>query len=333
MFQCRYAGPARGQHYEQWREEFCRRWLDADFQALDGDRLVNEFSGTDLGPLGVCTFRGTPLHTTRRDDLTQQARGFIYVLVASEARLQTHQRGRSSDLNVGQMALISAAEPCRVLQSRGSRWSIRIPRRLLNNVCRDVDDRLARAVTADRELTKLLLHQVETAHRFGSRLDAQANNAMAQHVLDLVALCLGANRDAMHTARQRGLAAARLDSIKADILRHIGTTGLRLEQVAARHRVSARYIQHLFARDGTSFTSFLLEERLRLAHRLLRDPGNLWRKVSDIASAAGFPDVSYFNRAFKARFGITPRDARVFATPDSTADDAVPPFTPTAFIS
>ena len=166
MFQCRYAGPPRGQHYEQWREEFCRRWLDADFQALQGDHLVNEFSGSDLGPLGVCTFRGTPLHTAWRDDLAQQARGFMYFLVASEARLQTHQRGRSSERNVGQMALISAAEPCRVLQTSGGRWSIRIPRKLLNDLCRDVDDRLARAVTADRALTKLLLHQLETAHRF-----------------------------------------------------------------------------------------------------------------------------------------------------------------------
>jgi AraC-like DNA-binding protein len=34
------------------------------------------------------------------------------------------------------------------------------------------------------------------------------------------------------------------------------------------------------------------------------------RKVSDIAHLTGFNDVSYFHRAFRRRFGLTPGDAR-----------------------
>ena len=85
---------------------------------------------------------------------------------------------------------------------------------------------------------------------------------------------------------------------------------LCLERLASRHHVSARYIQHLFERAGTSFTSFVLEQRLALAYRLLRDPTHAWRKVSDIAMSAGFVDISYFNRSFKARYAVTPRDIR-----------------------
>ncbi|MBP0112132.1 protein of unknown function [Bradyrhizobium vignae] len=32
--------------------------------------------------------------------------------------------------------------------------------------------------------------------------------------------------------------------------------------------------------------------------------------MSDIALVAGFSDVSYFNRLFRARFGDTPREVR-----------------------
>jgi AraC-like DNA-binding protein len=71
-----------------------------------------------------------------------------------------------------------------------------------------------------------------------------------------------------------------------------------------------RYVQHLFDLSGTSFTDFVLEQRLRLAHRLLREPKNSSRKISDIAATAGFSDISYFNRAFRARFGATPTDIR-----------------------
>ena len=83
-----------------------------------------------------------------------------------------------------------------------------------------------------------------------------------------------------------------------------------LAQVARNHGLSIRYVQHLFELCGTSFTSFVLEHRLLLAHRLLREPKSRWRKVSDIASAAGFSDISYFNRAFRARFDARPTDVR-----------------------
>ena len=54
----------------------------------------------------------------------------------------------------------------------------------------------------------------------------------------------------------------------------------------------------------------MLEQRLLLAHRILCEPMNAWRKISDVATAAGFSDISYFNRAFKARFDATPTDVR-----------------------
>jgi len=307
MFQCRYAGAPRGPKYEMWREEFDQRWLAADFDPVDTDYIANEFRGSEHSFLGLCSMHGSPVHTTRR----HETRDWIYVILPSGAQVQTQQRGQSNELSLGQMTLISATEPCRVtLTTTGNRWSIRVPRRFLNEVCRNLDGKIARPVTAADELTRLLLQQVETTHRFGPRLDAAANHAMAQHILDLVVLCVGADPDATRAAEQRGLAAARLDAIRDDILRNLGTSDLALDRIATRHRVSARYIQYLFERAGTSFTGFVIEQRLQRAHRLLCDPAHKWRKVSDIAATVGFSDISYFNRAFKARFAATPREVR-----------------------
>ena len=74
--------------------------------------------------------------------------------------------------------------------------------------------------------------------------------------------------------------------------------------------MSTRYVQHLFQLYGVTFTNFVLEQRLLSAYRLLREPTSKSRKISDIATAAGFSDISYFNRAFRARFGATPTDIR-----------------------
>jgi len=311
MFHCGYAGSSSGSRYERWREEFGRGWIAVDFEPIGGEHIVNEIRVSRHAGLGLCLVRGTPLHMVLRHDVAELVPGSFYLIVASGSRLQTHQRGRAVDLRVGEMALMSSGEPARVTQLEpGTRWSIRIPEAMLSGLCRSPDDRVARPLAADGELARLLLHQIETAHRFGAKLDAAANHAMAQHILDLAGLCLGADRDAAAMAKSRGLAAARLDAIKGDILREIGRSDLGLELVARRHGLTPRYVQRLFERTGTSFSAFVLDRKLSAAHRLLREAGSRRRKVSDVAAAAGFADISYFNRAFKARFGATPKEVR-----------------------
>ena len=50
-----------------------------------------------------------------------------------------------------------------------------------------------------------------------------------------------------------------------------------------------------------------LEGRLRKAAELLAQRGE--RRISDIAFECGFNDLSYFNRCFRRRFGLTPTAA------------------------
>ena len=320
-----YAGKTSGPRYEMWREEFSREWIAADFDSLGEDYVATKISVTQHAFLGLCSMRSTPVRIDRRNDIVNSAAGSRYLIVASDSCLRTRQRGRSVELSCGQMTLMSADEPAQVTQlTEGDRWSIRISHRSLSELCRHADDRIAHPIDAGSELTTLLLRQMEAAHRFGPKLDALANDAIARHLLDLVGLCLGAHRDAAHVAAQRGLPAARLAAIKAEILRDIGRPDLALAQIAANHRLSTRYVQHLFELSGTSFTRFVLEQRLLLAHRLLREPRSCWRKISEVCAAAGFSDISYFNRAFRARFGARPTDVRA-SFEHERRDPALPP--------
>lgn len=309
MFRCEYSGQAKGPRYEAWREQFARRWISTDFEPIGCNQISSEVQATEHAFLGLCNMRSTPVRIEKRSDAVMP--GARYLIMAASSPLQTRQRGRSFALSPGQMVLLSADESAQVIQlTHGDRWSIRMSIKLLGDICRNVDDKIAYPINAPHDLAKLLLHQVETAHRFGSKLDASANYMVAQHLFDLVALCIGARSDAAHLARHRGLAAARLDVIKAEILRQLSKSDMTLPRIAAGCNLSPRYVQYLFELSGTSFTGFVLEHRLLLAHRLLCDPANRWRKVSDIANTVGFSDVSYFNRSFKSRFAATPTDVR-----------------------
>src|SRR5262245_25456995 len=123
---------------------------------------------------------------------------------------------------------------------------------------------------------------------------------------DLIALALGAGGDAAQLARQRGLRAARLRAIKADIASHLGEPELTVTAVAARQGVSPRYVQILFESQGTTFSRFVLGQRLARAHGLLSDPRYAAWTITAIALEAGFGDLSTFNHAFRRAYGGSP---------------------------
>jgi AraC-like DNA-binding protein len=80
------------------------------------------------------------------------------------------------------------------------------------------------------------------------------------------------------------------------------------QKLAAAAGLSERYVNELLYEAGASFTLRLLELRLRNAADLLAHAGE--RRISDIAFDCGFNDLSYFNRCFRRRFGLTPTAAR-----------------------
>lgn len=58
---------------------------------------------------------------------------------------------------------------------------------------------------------------------------------------------------------------------------------------------------------GTSFIEYLKEYRLTMASRLLTTSEST---ILDIADEVGFENLSYFNRAFKIKYGMTPSQFR-----------------------
>jgi AraC-like DNA-binding protein len=120
----------------------------------------------------------------------------------------------------------------------------------------------------------------------------------------------------LHTPT-RGVQAARLRAIKATILANLDDCQLSIDTVAASHGVTPRYVSRLFESVATTFSEFVLAQRLRRAHRMLVAPSFFGRTVSSIAFEAGFGDVSYFNRTFRRTYGATPSDVRQAAQRDN----------------
>jgi AraC-like DNA-binding protein len=62
--------------------------------------------------------------------------------------------------------------------------------------------------------------------------------------------------------------------------------------------------------EGTTFTEYVLSQRIVRARRMLTDPRLAGEKISTVAYDCGFADLSYFNRAFRRHCGAAPSDVR-----------------------
>ena len=83
---------------------------------------------------------------------------------------------------------------------------------------------------------------------------------------------------------------------------------LRVADAAGVCSFSASHFMRWFRQmTGQSFIAFLNEYRLNAAAEALQTTDET---VLTIASRCGFENLSYFNRAFKAHFGMTPREYR-----------------------
>ena len=113
----------------------------------------------------------------------------------------------------------------------------------------------------------------------------------------------------------------RLRAVKGDIAANLLRTDLSVATVARRQGVSPQYVRSLFNGEGTTFADHVRAERLTLAHEILCDPARRDRRISEIAYDTGFGDLSYFNRTFRQRYGMTPSDVRGAAPVDDEGDD------------
>ncbi len=100
------------------------------------------------------------------------------------------------------------------------------------------------------------------------------------HVYGLIALAIGVTPEGRELASRRGLRAARLEAIKADLIQNVQ---LGLDQLAVRQGISPRYVQMLFEQAGTTFSDFVLERPLDAAHSTLASPRYATWSITEVA--------------------------------------------------
>jgi len=296
-----------------FREVFGRNILGVDVaESLGEDRfsadvIVKQMPGLNILWADYSSLRGG----RTRAQLADGRDSFVFQWSASPGI--GNYAGREHDLHSNDGVLISSADPgILLLQSPAPMVSFALPREALRPMLRYGEDCAGRPVLANTPAFRLLRRYVEMLRQEEAAIAPELQRVAVTHVYDLLALALGATREAQHAGVNRGAGAAHLSMIKKEIEENANDK-CSVESVAARHGLSPRHVQRLFEQDGTSFTEYLREQRLLCAYRMLGSPRFSRMRISDIAFEAGFNDLSWFNRQFRNRFGASPGDVRAKA--------------------
>jgi AraC-like DNA-binding protein len=314
------------------------RFSTEDFAPEERIEALHEIFGRNLQKVHVepragepfyaaVTLRRAPglsLYTASRSAATyRRSRDLIehddVVMIAGfSSSYEVHHLGRTISMGRGEAVVLTGAEPASFGgPDQNSVHLLRVPVRLLSPLVADLEGAYGRVIPADTPALRLLVAYFGILDEAETFAVPELRRQAVAHIHDLIALAIGAKRDAADIAGCRGAGAARLRAIKRDIAQQIGDRGLSMAAIAARHGIKPRYVQRLFESDGTTFTDYVLVQRLVFAYRLLSDPLRAGVKISTIAADAGFGDLSYFNRTFRRRYGLAPSELRAAAV---TAD-------------
>jgi AraC-like DNA-binding protein len=306
-----YAGAPVGQDYESWREDVCRNFCRVDAEPDSGSQIACKIEIAQVASLALARAGGTSGRFVRSRNLLSDASDDFILFNAIAGSILVVRESRAVELHQSDMWLTDlTAEGAVAFNDNNQFWTLRIPRRELLDICPDAESQLATPLKAGSGIRDIITRYLAMSAESAPSLDPMGQQLTARHMVDLVALLLRSGRDETQLAVQRGYSEARLRLVQAEVMERLHEGSLTIASIAQSVGLSPKQVQRLFERTGMTFAEFVLEQRLLSARRLLSGPGGRHGKIGSVAYSVGFGDLSYFNRSFRGRFGMTPSEWR-----------------------
>jgi AraC-like DNA-binding protein len=295
-----------------WRDLYCGRFGEADLAFLHDQPFFGRLELLPLDGLVLTRFDGTLSRVARTSAqiATDMRDDFLIGFNCGGPQVIT-QQDREVASTSGRTIFYTNTEPCCALGKEGTAVvGLAVARARVTELVPGANDRICTTLDPTHEAVQHLERYIG----FLLEDSVGSQGATAKHIgdtiVDLIALALGASRDAQELAGLRGLRAARLEAIVGAIQKGFSDPGFTVHHVAHRLGLKTHYVQNLLSETGASFSERVIECRLQKARAMLQSRDGSRKRISDIGYACGFNEVSYFNRCFRRRFGASPTQFR-----------------------
>nr|WP_291157852.1 helix-turn-helix domain-containing protein [Hyphomicrobium sp.] len=257
----------------------------------------------------------SPAVSTRKGaEIAKSAEDCWYADYVITGELRVEQRGRTTIARRGDVVLYDSALPVKLTELSAGLYedvAICIPK-----------EKLAPVQNQDAVLGNVVISAEQMIAPLSSALSFLAQNisvTSAQELRALQATCaallpVAALRS--HTRREHADEVSEppnyyMRELARFIEANIGDATLSPRCAAQHLGISVRYVHKQFAAKGTTFGTYVTDKRLELVRQDLICEACRHHPIFAVAYRWGFNDLSTFIRAFKKKFGYSPREYRL----------------------
>jgi AraC-like DNA-binding protein len=296
---------------EAWRTFLVDAFQECDMEYEPNGDFWARMTCNRYGEISIGKISGSRRKAARSAEKTKFSDDGVVMTIACDGRYRYDQARRDVFIEPGEAYFFHNCLPGLFEADEGGRyWLISLPAKVIIPGFGDSSSLIGCRITDAKPELKLLTSYLDAVYQTPGLKDPKTKAVIGSQVTDLVVAAVGRADEAAQATAGRGIRAARYKLVMEEIRRRYHEPMLNGERIARALGVSKRYIQQLFEENGRTLSAEIMSERLKAARRALADPTLDGQKISEIAYRCGFSDLSYFNRAYRQKYGETPKAAR-----------------------
>lgn len=307
-----------------WREQFSPIF---EICVPEG-KAVDDFHGMletyHLGSLllGRCT---TVTQTFKRTPQVIARSGIDHYLVQLQNRgnSQGEMGVRKVAVATGDVCILDLAQTVHTVDRDVDCITLCLPREMLAPLVTEPDGLHGLVLCGQSGIGAVLAGHIRSLYRVAGSLSGREALTVAHGIAAFVAGCLGPTVDALDLVRPE-IQASRMSAIKRYIDSRLADPQFGAAEIVQAFGLSRPTLYRMFEPMG-GVAGYILQRRLTRSLADLLSARH--HRVADIAHRWGFSSETAFSRAFRAAFGMAPRDARAsLQKPNTPSDDITETF-------
>ncbi|WP_055534131.1 helix-turn-helix domain-containing protein [Streptomyces graminilatus] len=305
--------------FDYWRELIARTRSN-DFISTHSADFWGELRLLELGPATVMNVSFLPTRFRRSPRMVRQSdRELYHLTLMLDDGMALDHAGRTTAFAPYDLHLADSSQPYdfRPADDRERRIvrgvGLDIPKALLPLPPHRVGELLNRRLPGGEGIGALLAEFLTGVDRQADTLQPADAPRLGRVVLDLMSAWIAQLLDAEAALSPETRGQATAERVQEFIRQNLHDPELTPPVIAAAHNISLSYLHRIFQQraQGEPVAAWIRRRRLENAHRDLADPSLSGTPISAIAARWGYSRHSDFTRAFRAAYGMSPREHRL----------------------
>lgn len=277
-------------------------------KSRDAQPLCRELRAYRSRHLQFAALRFSPHSTTRATRPGALPARFL-VTMQKEGVATASQGGRDSRIEAGDIFMVDLTRPFEIETGEILTHSVYLDPARLRELMPQAEALTALPIKSYGGPGAIFRAMLDELFALAPTLEENLADRIAEMLPHALATALSSLKQAEEALPSR-MKLLHKQRVRRYAREHLREARLSAEAISQAVKLSPRYIYELFSDEPLTLMKWIWAERLDHCHRELAAPALYARTIGEIAYSWGFSDVAHFSRAFRERFGLSPRGHR-----------------------